>query len=87
MIDTTSLTGRCPYTVGKRPCRTRTTMPGPHGELHPGKPHRWPKEPGLRTIERWMNDGGCKAVDGCWTDPDGYCDHGTPSWALELGLI
>ena len=27
------------------------------------------------------------ATDGCWVEPDGECDHGHPSWLVELGLI
>lgn len=45
------------------------------------------KAPTLATAERWMNKGGAKATDGCWVEPDGRCEHGCPSWLLELGLI
>ncbi len=40
-----------------------------------------------KTLERWMNDGGCKALDGCWTEPDAACEHGIPSWLMALGMI
>ena len=46
-----------------------------------------PRAPSVRTLEKWLNDGGCKALDGCWVEPDGTCEHGTPSWLLALGLI
>lgn len=53
---------------------------------------QWPEptieEPDLETLQEWMeDDGGCEATDGCWTDPDGTCPHGHPSWLLRLGLI
>jgi hypothetical protein len=52
----------------------------------------WPQptveEPDWATLEEWLwEDGGCEASDGCWTDPDGTCPHGHPSWLLKLGLI
>jgi len=43
--------------------------------------------PSLRTLEKWSNDCGCRAIDGCWTEPDGYCNHGYPSWLLALNYI
>jgi len=43
--------------------------------------------PSMATLERWLNDCGCKAIDGCWTEPDGHCDHGLPSWLLALGYV
>jgi len=45
------------------------------------------KEPSVKTMEKWLNDGGAKATDGCWVEPDGECPHGTKSWLLVLGLI
>ena len=45
-------------------------------------------EPNDDTIEEWLLwDGDCEATDGCRTDPDGWCEHGHPSWLLRLGLI
>jgi len=38
-------------------------------------------------LEEWSSDGGCEALDGCWTEPDGYCEHNMPSWLLALGYI
>ena len=45
------------------------------------------KAPSLAQLERWMDDGICKATDGCTVEPDGICPHGCQSWLLELGLI
>jgi hypothetical protein len=28
-----------------------------------------------------------EATDGCPIEPDGVCQHGHPSWLLQLGLI
>ena len=44
-------------------------------------------EPSIEQLEEWMNEGGCEATDGCWVEPDGTCEHGCKSWALEMGLI
>ena len=43
--------------------------------------------PDQETLEGWVFDSGCEAVDGCWVEPDGTCPHGSPSWLLVLGLI
>ena len=40
-----------------------------------------------KKLMEWANDGGCEAVDGCWTEPDGTCEHGLPSWLLALNMI
>jgi hypothetical protein len=45
------------------------------------------KKPSLATLERWSSDCGCKAIDGCWVEPDGICGHGKPSWLLALNYI
>ena len=44
-------------------------------------------EPSLEQISEWLNEGGAEATDGCWVEPDGTCEHGKPSWLIELGLI
>ena len=44
-------------------------------------------EPSLEQINEWLNEGGAEATDGCWVEPDGTCEHGKPSWLIELGLI
>ena len=42
----------------------------------------------METLQDWaIFDGDCEATDGCRSDPDGYCEHGYPSWLLYLGLI
>ena len=43
--------------------------------------------PSAATMERWHSEGGCKAVDGCWVEPDGECAHSFPSWLSALGFI
>ena len=45
------------------------------------------KPPCESKLMAWANDGGCEAVDGCWTEPDGTCEHGLPSWMLALNMI
>ena len=45
------------------------------------------EQPYIDTLMAWDAEGGCEAVDGCWTEPDGHCPHGCPSWLLALGLI
>lgn len=36
--------------------------------------------------EDW-NYGTCKTLDGCTVEPDGTCEHGSPSFMLALGVI
>jgi hypothetical protein len=45
--------------------------------------------PDLETLMAWADEGGCEAAcpHACWTEPDGTCSHGQPSWLLKLGLI
>jgi len=46
------------------------------------------RKPSLRTLERWVSEGSCEAIDGCpQIEPDGHCEHGLPSWLLALGYI
>ena len=45
------------------------------------------KEPSVKTMARWSELGKAKATDGCWTDEDGTCPHGHPSWIVKLGYI
>jgi hypothetical protein len=45
------------------------------------------KPPSQKVMERWENEGFCKATDGCKVEPDGICEHGYQSWLLELGLV
>jgi hypothetical protein len=53
--------------------------------IRPKGQHR--REPSIATMERWVMDGVAKATDGCRVEPDGHCQHGKPSWLLELGYI
>ena len=41
----------------------------------------------MAVLEEWAAGEGCDAVDGCWVEPDGYCQHGTPSWLLAMGWL
>jgi hypothetical protein len=43
--------------------------------------------PPLEQLLVWQEEGGCEAIDGCWVESDGRCEHGQPSWLLALGLI
>jgi len=43
--------------------------------------------PSLSDLSAWMEEGGCEALDGCWVEPDGHCEHGYPSWLLHYSLI
>jgi hypothetical protein len=46
------------------------------------------RRPSLEELQRQLEeDGGCEAIDGCFVEPDGTCEHGQPSWLLALGLI
>jgi hypothetical protein len=45
------------------------------------------KAPSIQQLERWMSDSIAEAVDGCQVEPDGTCEHGSPSWLLRMGLI
>ena len=45
------------------------------------------KVPSVATLEKWSSACGCKAIDGCWVEPDGVCEHGYSSWLLQLGYI
>jgi len=44
-------------------------------------------EPSAAQIKEWLDDGRAEALDGCIVEPDGTCQHGSPSWLIELGLI
>ncbi len=45
------------------------------------------KQPSVETMTRWMDEGYARATDGCCVEPDGRCEHGKPSWLLQMGLI
>jgi len=44
-------------------------------------------EPDMEELEEMAWDGIALATDGCEVEPDGVCQHGYPSWLIELGLI
>ena len=44
--------------------------------------------PSIPTMEKWVSNGVARAVDGCrGVEPDGTCEHGSPSWIMALGWI
>ena len=44
--------------------------------------------PDYETLREWMEEeSGCEALDGCWVEPDGKCEHGYVSWLRSLGMI
>ena len=45
------------------------------------------KAPGMKTLERWVDEGVAKTVFGARTEPDGTGPDGEPSWLLVLGII
>lgn len=45
------------------------------------------KEPSIKTMEKWMDNGIALTVTGKRTEPDGIGEDGSPSWMLVLGLI
>ena len=45
------------------------------------------REPTIEDLEEWISDAVAEATDGCIVEPDGYCEHGCPSWLIELGYI
>jgi len=45
------------------------------------------KAPSQASLERWNDEGYCKAINGSKTEPDGYGSDGSPSWLLALQMI
>jgi hypothetical protein len=43
--------------------------------------------PSIEQLQEWSNDGTCETPLGNTTEPDGYDEHGCPSWMLIMGLI
>lgn len=43
--------------------------------------------PDQTTLMEWDDEGGCEALDGCWVEPDGRCEHGFVSWLRWKGYI
>jgi hypothetical protein len=48
-----------------------------------------PLDEAYEQLMRWDWDCGCEAAcpEGCWVEPDGWCEHGYPSWMLVYGVI
>jgi hypothetical protein len=81
------------------PSRGRVGGANPEPRIEDGRaPHRQPepnrkevnrmRRPSLEELQRQVEEeGGCEATDGCFVEPDGYCEHQQPSWLLALGLI
>jgi len=49
--------------------------------------YRSERRPDIDTLQEWSYDGTCETPCGCTVEPDGYCEHGNPSWNLLMGLI
>lgn len=45
------------------------------------------EEPTQEELAEFVYDSVCPATDGCDVEPDGVCEHGHPSWLIQLGLI
>jgi hypothetical protein len=45
------------------------------------------KEPSIKTMGNWSNDGVAKSMLGHRVEPDGYDSEGSPSWLLVAGII
>ncbi len=45
------------------------------------------KEPSMKTLERWSDEGIAESILGERVDPDGYDSYGSPSWLLVFGII
>jgi hypothetical protein len=45
------------------------------------------KVPSMKRLDRWVYDSVAETVFGNRCEPDGYGEHGEPSWLLALGLI
>ncbi len=43
--------------------------------------------PSIGKLERQSNDGVCDSILGKRVEPDGWDEHGSPSWLLALGMI
>jgi DNA-directed RNA polymerase subunit RPC12/RpoP len=47
----------------------------------------FPKPPSVRQMEKWVDDGVAKSIDGKRVEPDSFSSGGAPSWLLVLGMI
>jgi len=67
------------YAEARRPVRTY------HGINSPVEGRT--AQPSEDQMMAWIVSGVCEATDGCFMEPDGYCEHRYPSWFLYLGFI
>ncbi len=44
-------------------------------------------KPSDATLEKWMDAGYARSIDGCKVEPDGTCPHNLPSWLIVLHCI
>lgn len=55
------------------------------------KPTKWPRptepEPDMEALQEMVFDSICEATDGRAVEPDGWCEHGHPSWLIKIGVI
>lgn len=56
------------------------------------QPREWPRpttpQPDDDRLADFVMDSVCEATDGCDNiEPDGWCEHGHPSWLIQLGLV
>lgn len=51
----------------------------------------WPEPtvpiPTDNELDDWAMESIAEATDGCEVEPDGVCQHGHPSWFIQLGII
>jgi len=51
----------------------------------------WPEptipEPSMEELLEMSVNSIVEATDGCMVEPDGICEHGYPSWFIQLGVI
>jgi hypothetical protein len=59
-----------------------------HPQTGPADEPAAQQPPAIADLWDWVDEyGKCPAADDCWVEPDGVCEHGYPSWLVELGLL
>ena len=59
-----------------------------HARVWPEDEDELDQPPAVQDLWDWVDEYGlCLATDGCWTEIDGTCEHGHPSWLVALGLV
>lgn len=52
------------------------------------RPRPLPPRPSMKTLEKMVDTGIAKCVDGCKVEPDcAACTHGSPNWLFVLGIM